>query len=600
MSDKKRRKVKSSSFGVLDLKEDAPEHLEEWFLPSTRALYDSCSSEQQNFIHKVRSGRNIFLTGKGGTGKSFVYQAAFTIMTEQHRYIASHIGDDGGGVATASFYGSRRRTGKTVTGPTVMMTATTGAAAERVGGTTIFSALGLGLCDGTEHYYRDKGQKMRTKLGNLRTLFIDEVSMAQIKVFQMGDVLMRSVMRKPMDFFGGVQLVTCGDFLQLPPVSDTEAPAKMVFENNQIWRQLCEVQCTLCKPWRHADPQFDEIMEEARVGDISAKSLSLLNSRVGAPIEGLPPGIEPTGLFAFRRSVDEMNNRKLAMLSGETHSYQASLSFGHANDLDKRGPVVITSGPVISSKEWNLNIAALQKTGLITKGCESTPAPFMFAFMKTRLKYAMAHTPPVLHLKVGAQVMMVVNKPDLGLFNGSRGVVTGFATESEWDADDESGIDKNPLSEYSHDTDMIKDDVWPIVRFCSGEELLVTNTSFRRRLGQEHVQVYSQLPLILAWYFTVHKAQGATIEALQVNLPKTFAAGQAYTALSRGTGLNRISLGSPLTKESFFAYKPAVDLYKAIREGRSVRPTARAAGELDMEYFGSLKLTSMALKEDDK
>ncbi|WP_421875806.1 helix-turn-helix domain-containing protein [Marinoscillum sp.] len=130
---------------------------------------------------------------------------------------------------------------------------------------------------------------------------------------------------------------------------------------------------------------------------------------------------------------------------------------------------------------------------------------------------------PALELKKEARVMFVKNNPEKGYFNGSLGTITGF--------DDE---ENHPLVQL---------DEGRIIR-AKPEEWTVTDEK------ETILASYKQIPLRLAWAITVHKSQGMTLDAAEMDLSKTFEAGQGYVALSRLksweglvlTGINRISL----------------------------------------------------------
>ena len=68
-----------------------------------------------------------------------------------------------------------------------------------------------------------------------------------------------------------------------------------------------------------------------------------------------------------------------------------------------------------------------------------------------------------------------------------------------------------------------------------------------RRISSEVVGTYTQLPLMLAWSVTIHKAQGKTFDRVIIDLPQSFAHGQTYVALSRATSLSGVILRRPLT-----------------------------------------------------
>ena len=122
-------------------------------------------------------------------------------------------------------------------------------------------------------------------------------------------------------------------------------------------------------------------------------------------------------------------------------------------------------------------------------------------YVKTLQKYCLA--PEQLELKVGAQVMFIRNNYSEGYVNGTMGPVTDF--------------------EYGK----------PIVETREGKEVTVEYDSWGYDQGGAQVAQIRQLPLRLAWAITVHKSQGMTLDVVEVDLSKSFAAGMGYVALSR-------------------------------------------------------------------
>jgi ATP-dependent DNA helicase PIF1 len=114
-------------------------------------------------------------------------------------------------------------------------------------------------------------------------------------------------------------------------------------------------------------------------------------------------------------------------------------------------------------------------------------------------------------LKVGAQVMLLTNMdPELGLVNGSRGVVKELT-------------DNGPVVEFMglEKPKLIKAHIWKL----DGDE----------PIGRE------QIPLRLGYALTIHKAQGASLDSAMVDIGEaTFECGQAYVALSRVRSLEAL------------------------------------------------------------
>lgn len=255
---------------------------------------DKLNAEQRRAFDAIVAGKSIFITGPGGTGKSFLLQTLY----ENYK----------------------GRTGKVMA-----VTALTGCAALLLGpwAKTLHSWAGIGLGRApAESIARgistDARKKKRWRGTNC--LVIDEVSMLTPHLLEYLDTVGR-IVRKCDRPFGGLQVVFVGDFYQLPPVmkdvalAPGQAERTFAFES-PLWSQIVQETVTLRQIIRQKDPVFQQILNEARVGALSPESYSALEAR--KTMEWKRQEIKPTLLFTKNTDVATINEAQLNKLtSGE-------------------------------------------------------------------------------------------------------------------------------------------------------------------------------------------------------------------------------------------------------------------------------------------
>lgn len=241
-------------------------------------------TEEQEFVFKnFREGKNIFITGPGGTGKSEIVKF---------------------------FYGKN-----------VIVTATTGCAAVRLNcnARTIHSWSGIGLGNKTvEEIVRKMNPYAKSDWKSAKVLIVDEVSMLSMKLFDMLNEIGKKI-RNNESPFGGIQIIFLGDFYQLPPVGSRDDPETQAFcFESADWSSVFDVQIELTKVFRQKDEIYSKILTQIRRGIIKRSADEILRSRVGLIYEGL---ITPTKLYPTKRSVDEINRKNMEKLDGEENVF---------------------------------------------------------------------------------------------------------------------------------------------------------------------------------------------------------------------------------------------------------------------------------------
>lgn len=105
----------------------------------------------------------------------------------------------------------------------------------------------------------------------------------------------------------------------------------------------------------------------------------------------------------------------------------------------------------------------------------------------------------------------------------------------------------------------------PVVRFASGDELLIRRETWSLRRGDTTVACRSQIPLDLGWAISVHKSQGMSLDAVEMDLSSVFECGQAYVALSRAKSLSGLKLTRPLQRRAIRAHPDVIAFYNSLQ-----------------------------------
>jgi len=376
--------------------------------------------KQTTALEILKSGKNVFMTGSAGTGKTYLLRQYMQYLKE-------------------------RRIHPTIVAPT-------GIAASHLKGQTIHSFFALGIRDsivdnGYVEFLLEKSY-LKSRFAKLKVLIIDEVSMVSPEIFASMDKILRSFKNNP-EPFGGVQVVISGDFFQLPPVSK-EFKEKRFAWQAPVWKSLDLRSCYLQEKFRQEDDALIKILDEIRSGEVSDASKSSLEKCFHNELDST---LTVTKLYTHNIDVERINLEELSKLKGKAKHFRHTAK-GAAKNIEK-----------------------IFKRALVLEE---------------------------LTLKKNAMVIFIKNNPDKDYVNGTTGRVVDF------------------------DGDI------PIVKTSTGQKIRVLAEDWGLESDNgETIATVSQLPLRLAWAITIHKSQGMTLDAAQIDLSQTFEVGQGYVALSR-------------------------------------------------------------------
>lgn len=246
---------------------------------------------QSKALALLKSGRNVFLTGSAGAGKTYVLNQYINYL-KQHR------------VAVA-------------------VTASTGIAATHMNGMTIHSWAGIGIREHLtlQHLSNLKKRKyFRDKMDKVKVLVIDEISMLHRNQLDLVNQVLKFFKENELAF-GGIQVVFSGDFFQLPPIGNEWETAREKFAfMSTAWLEAEPVICYLTEQHRQENNELNTILNEIRRGEVSETSIQLLETR----LEFHPDeGEQETKLFTHNSDVDRINKMYLEQIGGASKVFQA-------------------------------------------------------------------------------------------------------------------------------------------------------------------------------------------------------------------------------------------------------------------------------------
>lgn len=261
--------------------------------------------EQQEALNAIRDGRNAFITGRGGTGKSFIINEICKMNPDR-----------------------------------TILVAPTGIAALNIGGATAHKTFGLPITICTKDDWQpDDGfiEMFNCFDDHVDTIIIDEISMLRADGFITIDrKLKRARPTKANLPFGGIQVIIVGDFYQLPPVlvnDEIDAfydmyPSVYAF-GTKVWKQLDLVYIHLTKNERTPDPNTDRAFNSIRLGKTIPNVLKWINKQCESNEENISE--DAVTLCTRNSDAEEINDIFYSRIKSQEFTNMAELT-GEFND----------------------------------------------------------------------------------------------------------------------------------------------------------------------------------------------------------------------------------------------------------------------------
>lgn len=263
-----------------------------------------------------QSSRNLFLTGKAGTGKTTFLKYIRQNCLKQMAVVAPTgvAAINAGGVTIHSFF--QLPFAPFIPGPGSSSHAFAANPGEAVGRHGLVSQL------------RVNAEKISV-LRELELLIIDEISMVRCDTIDAIDTVLRHVRKRPFERFGGVQVLFIGDMYQLPPVIKepewsvlADYYASPYFFDSLVIREEPPVYIEFDKIYRQTDEQFIRVLNQVRNNRLDAEGKELLQQRV-QPSFSRRDGDGYIVLTTHNGNAREINTRELERLKGSSFSYRA-------------------------------------------------------------------------------------------------------------------------------------------------------------------------------------------------------------------------------------------------------------------------------------
>lgn len=390
------------------------------------------------------------------------------------------------------------------------VTSSTGCSAVLINGQTIHSFIGLGINykDCEKIVKRLHANKIKV-LKTIKYLIIDEISMLDDFTFEIISNVLKLIKNNKLPF-GGICMILVGDFCQLSPVN-----GDYCFKSEE-WKKL-NLQNIILKDIirQQNDIEFQNILQEVRFGKCSISTFNKLQALKNTKFNN----IKPTKLYSLTSQVDDINNFEYSKLYESKYCKNINM----ASVIECYPSVVVSD---IDYELFNIDDYKNNEEGYIYR--------YNAISNDKNIKIKDYN----INLYEGLQVMVTRNIClEKGLINGTLGKIINLSQSFV------SIIDENNK----------------------------THTIYYHKDTNENNNTFIKfMPIKLAYSLSIHKSQGATLDAIEIDGGIfIFAPGQLYTAISRARYLQNIKIIN-IDKHSFICNKDVKKFYNTISEEESI------------------------------
>lgn len=500
--------------------------------------------KQSTALDILKSGKNVFLTGSAGAGKTYTLNHYLHYLRARDIHVA--------------------------------VTASTGIAATHMNGMTIHSWAGIGILDELTPKDIARIKKRATiteRMQKTHVLIIDEISMLHKKQFDLINHIMQEV-RDNLLPFGGVQVIVAGDFFQLPPVGERGETTKEKFAfMSQAWLDADFQICYLSEQYRQTvnsdetvfEPNSDSlapkdryfgldlnaILNQIRRQDFTPEIVPALEATTHHVLDG-----NCTRLYTHNFNVQTINNAELEKLNTPTMTY-TGFGLGEEKLVETLKKSVRNSPDLILKLGAKVMFLKNNSDQNVSNGTMGEIVDFVRVIEdkdKLEAKTSLEKRTKLALEVAEKQVLM----GDLFLDNGfsehsllDNNIAKNNPLENRL-VDDKNGKTTQAGESQSEDNETDNLDAtnikfstekYPVVLLNDGRKVIAEQEVWQVEDEEgEIIAAYYHIPLTLAWAITIHKSQGMTLEVAEIDLSKTFEKGQGYVALSRLKSLSGLRL----------------------------------------------------------